>query len=81
MSKEKAVLETFTPDDLAHLDMQTKLQMLHEGLLDNYLIQLQNGTLHPRDMASAMTLLKNNDIKEKEDVTLTMHDKVLAELE
>lgn len=79
--EENLALKTYTVEDLAALDMNTKLRMMHEGLVNTYLMHLQTGSLHPRDMAPMMTLLKNNDIKEEDDKEMTMHDKVRAALD
>ena len=79
--EENLALRTYTVEELAALDMSTKLRMMHEGLVNTYLMHLQTGSLHPRDMAPMMTLLKNNDIKEEDDKEMTMHDKVRAALD
>ncbi len=79
--KENITLNDYTIEELAALDMSTKLRMMHEGLVNTYLLHLQTGSLHPRDMAPMMTLLKNNNIKEEDDKEMTMHDKVRAALD
>lgn len=79
--KEDLALKTYTIEELAALDMSTKLRMIHEGLVNTYLMHLQTGSLHPRDMAPMMTLLRNNDIKEEDEKEITMHDKVRAALD
>ena len=73
--------KTYTIEDLAAMPMEVKLRMMHEGLVDNYLMLLQTGKLHPRDMAPMMTLLKQNDIKEEKKEEDSMHDKVLKAME
>ena len=79
--KEDLVLKTYKPEDLAALPMSTKLKMLHEGVVNTYLMHLQAGDIHPRDLAPMMTLLRNNDIKEEHKEEDSMHDKVLKALD
>ena len=79
--KEDLALKTYTIEELAALDMSTKLRMIHEGLVNTYLMHLQTGSLHPRDMVLLMILLRNNDIKEEDEKEITMHDKIRKALE
>jgi len=45
------------------------------------LMHLQSGSIHPRDLAPMMTLLKNNDIKEEKKEEDSMADRVMKCLE
>ena len=80
-TEDKLTTKTYTPEDLAAMPMATKLKMLHEGMVDTYLMYLQSGSIHPRDLAPLMTLLKNNEIKEDKPIEDSMADKVRAALE
>ena len=78
---ENLATKTYSVEELAALPMETKLKMLHEGVVNTYLMHLQSGSIHPRDLAPMMTLLKNNDIKEEKKEEDSMADRVIKALE
>ncbi len=74
-------MRTFTPEELATMPLVEKLKIVHELQIDACILHLQEGTMHPRDMAAVNSLLKNNDIREEKPQESTMADKVLKELD
>ena len=78
---EDLATKTYSVEELAALPMETRLRMLHEGVVNTYLMHLQGGSIHPRDLAPMMTLLRNNDIKEEKKEEDSMADRVIKALE
>ncbi len=73
-------MRIFTEEELGNMPLADKLKIVHELQIDACILHLQEGTMHPRDMAAVNALLKNNDIKEEHKQEDSMHDKILKEL-
>jgi len=74
-------MRKFSPEELEEMPLVEKLKIVHELQIDACILHLQEGTMHPRDMAAVNALLKNNDIREDKPQESTMADRVLRELE
>ena len=74
-------MRKFSPEELEVMPLVEKLKIVHELQIDACILHLQEGTMHPRDMAAVNALLKNNDIREDKPQESTMADRVLRELE
>ena len=74
-------MREFTQEELAEMPLVEKLRIVHELQIDACILHLQQGTMHPRDMAAVNALLKNNDIKEEKPQEDSFADKVKNALE